>query len=211
MTKPKRPKTKKLTVPKLKEIYGKKAPDYARRPKRADVLKRMTEEAEAASWWRAETSSSDGAEARGMTKRKPPKTKKYTLPKLPEIYGGTAPEYIRRPKTRKDELYSERLALVDEVVAQYDDIDRSIAERTAKSKNFPALVDDAQKRAQQFNDQQRIAEDSFELRYLEELTRLQRKKIKELKQSVKVLLAHAEGTKKATATQIERARWRLEH
>jgi hypothetical protein len=31
MTKPKRPKTKKNTLPKLMDIYGRKAPDYARK------------------------------------------------------------------------------------------------------------------------------------------------------------------------------------
>lgn len=37
MTKPKPPKTKKLTTPKLKEVYGRKAPDYKRRPKKAEA------------------------------------------------------------------------------------------------------------------------------------------------------------------------------
>jgi hypothetical protein len=39
-----------------------------------------------------------------------------------------------------------------------DDLDRSIAQRTAKNKNFPALVADAEKRAQAFNAEERIAE-----------------------------------------------------
>lgn len=45
MTKAKPRKTKKIKVPKLKEIYGKKTPDYARR-KRADILQKMVTEAE---------------------------------------------------------------------------------------------------------------------------------------------------------------------
>ena len=49
MTKRKRPKTKKNTLPKLKEIYGRRAPDYARRPKkkRAEILQQMRDDAEA--------------------------------------------------------------------------------------------------------------------------------------------------------------------
>jgi hypothetical protein len=39
-----------------------------------------------------------------------------------------------------------------------DDLDRSIAHRTAKNTSFPALMANAEKRAQVFNDQQRIAE-----------------------------------------------------
>ena len=107
MTKPKRPKTKKLTVPKLKEIYGKKAPDYARRPKaRGQILRQMRDEAEATG--RAE---------------------------------------------KLDVTLDDVVALEDQ-----DDLDRSIAERTAKNKNFPALVDAAQKRAEAFNAEERIAE-----------------------------------------------------
>jgi len=45
MTKAKPPKTKKIKAPKLKEIYGKKAPDYARR-RRADILQKMVTQAE---------------------------------------------------------------------------------------------------------------------------------------------------------------------
>jgi hypothetical protein len=56
-----------------------------------------------------------------------------------------------------------------------DDLDRSIAERTAKNKNFPALVAAAQKRAQAFNAEERIAEleaDNARLRAaLEEIIR----------------------------------------
>jgi hypothetical protein len=97
VTKPKRPKTKKLTVPKLKEIYGKKAPDYARRPKaRGQILRQMRDE----------------AEATGLAEK-------------------------------LDVTLDDVVALEDQ-----DDLDRSIAERTAKNKNFPALVADAQKRAE---------------------------------------------------------------
>lgn len=46
---------------------------------------------------------------------------------------------------------------------------------------------------------------------VERMSRNHRKCTKEFKQSLRALLAHAEGTREATAKQIERARWRLEH
>jgi hypothetical protein len=81
------------------------------------------------------------------------------VPKLKEIYGKKAPDYARRSKARgqilrqmRDEAEATGLdkkldATLDDVVAleDQDDLDRSIAERTAKNKNFPALVDDAQR------------------------------------------------------------------
>lgn len=42
-------------------------------------------------------------------------------------------------------------------------------------------------------------------------SKIHRKTTKALKQSLRVLLAHTEGRKKATAKQLERARRRLEH
>jgi len=74
-------------------------------------------------------------------------------------------------------------------------------------------MDDAQKRAQQFNDQQRIAELEEEVAALndlmESMSRVRRKSTKELKQSLRALIAHAEATRKITSAQLARARWRV--
>jgi hypothetical protein len=189
-----------------------------------------------------------------MTKRKPKRAPKAPpKPRRPGLLGPTriAPSVADLAELAADEAMLRAKGKLPKKPTKTgrtgDDLDRSIAQRTAKNKNFPALVDDAQRakawqleqlhalidridregftsvprsetdaifaqqRAQAFNADEQIAEHRIQVDYLEALTRLQKQKIKELKQSVRVLLAHVGGTRKATVKQIERARWRLEH
>ena len=140
MTKAKPPKTKKYTLPKLKEIYGRKAPDYSRRPKktRGEILQQMRDDAEATGLDKKLDVTPDDVVALQNTPKKPSAAESKPLdPKHPnrapwrevvaEAWGKpeerSARKPTKKPKRAEAEREAERILLERDIRRALEDLD----------------------------------------------------------------------------------------